>query len=89
MHKTLFFSGETVRFWDAKKYRENNQIHDHADGSAHKAFVERVSPFIDEGSKMITLTLNADGVKIFADTKNKKSVWPFYLVINEIEKDYR
>ena len=78
-----------MKFCDATKYQKNNQIRDHTDGNAHRVFVERVFPFIDEGSKIITLTLNANEVKIFADTKNKKSVWPFYLVINEIEKEYR
>lgn len=67
----------------------DGHISDHTDGSAHKAFMERVTPFVEEGCEIITLTLNADGVKIFADSKNKKSVWPFYLVINEIEKEYR
>ena len=70
-------------------YRCNGSIKDQSDGLAHKEFLESVIPSLDAGTKVITLTLNADGVKIFADTKNKKSVWPFYLLVNEIKKEQR
>ena len=70
-------------------YRLNGSIRDQSDGQAHREFLERVSPSLDAGTKVITLTLNADGVKIFADTKNKKSIWPFYLLVNEVKKEQR
>ena len=78
-----------MRLWNSDKYRCNGSIKDQSDGLAHKKFLERVTPTLDTGTKVISLTLNADGVKIFADTKNKKSVWPFYLLVNEVRKEQR
>lgn len=75
--------------WNRDKFRCGDLIKDQSDGLAYKEFMERVTPNIEPGTKIISLTLNADGVKIFADTKNKKSVWPFYLVVNEISKEQR
>ena len=81
--------GEDIRLWKSDTFRSGQLIRDQSDGLAHRDFIERVAASLEAEMKIITLTLNADGVKIFADTKNKKSVWPFYLAINEVRKEQR
>lgn len=80
---------EKVKFWNGGSYRKDNKISDHSDGKAHRDFIERVVPTLEKKSRIITLTLNFDGVKIFSDSKSRKSIWPFYLAINEVTKTSR
>ena len=60
---------------------------DNIDGQVYYDFIERVTPLVPEDVRIITLTLNTDGIGFFESTK--KSVWPYMLVVNELHKECR
>jgi hypothetical protein len=75
-----------VKLWDDEEYRRDGNISDCTDGSAHKAFIEKASADND-GIRIITLTANMDGVKLFES--GNRSMWPILLLINELPRQTR
>ena len=60
---------------------------DNIDGREYRKFIDKMTPLVADKVRIITLTLNTDGIAFFESTK--KSVWPYLLVINELHKDCR
>jgi hypothetical protein len=78
--------GNQVNFWDAESYRKDGLISDCTDGSAHQKFIDKVADESD-GCRILTLTANMDGVKLFED--GNRSMWPIILAVNELPKEKR
>lgn len=68
-----------------RTYRENSHITDIYDGQAYKKFVNSL-PYNDKKC-YVNVTFNTDGAQAFKSSK--KSLWPIYLMINEIPLDKR
>lgn len=63
-----------------ERTRDKNNLKDIYDGKCYRSFVKKLSP--DDRSNYATLILNADGAPVFKSSKY--SIWPFYIMLNEI-----
>lgn len=61
----------------------SNCINDIFDGDLYKSLSQNVGD-----GKLITLTINTDGVKVFK-SKGKSSLWPLQMFVNEIPNEKR
>ena len=76
-----------IDFWNALQKRSHcnhceDVLQDIYDGREY----QRYSQFLSNNAN-VSLTLNTDGVAIFRSSKS--SVWPVWLVINELPKGMR
>jgi hypothetical protein len=77
-----------VKFWNPATFRKDGLISDCTDGLLYQKLLIELSPEADaEGYKILTLTANTDGVQLFSNSN--RSIWPIFLVINELPKETR
>ncbi|XP_034255450.1 uncharacterized protein LOC117653711 isoform X2 [Thrips palmi] len=69
---------ENIKYKQTRNKKNSENIEDVCDGEVYK---EAAKSF-DESCFTITLMWNTDGMQVF--TSNTFSLWPFYLVINEL-----
>lgn len=65
-----------------RKKRQFNGIEDIYDGAVYKRFSEFGGPLSSENPTNVSFTWNTDGIPVFKSSKF--SLWPLYLVINEL-----
>ena len=80
-------AGETVQCFNRENFQKNGIMFDNIDGREYYEFIKKVTQVVADNVRIITLTLNTDGIGFFESTK--KSVWPYMLVINELHKECR
>ncbi|XP_011685304.1 PREDICTED: uncharacterized protein LOC105448453 [Wasmannia auropunctata] len=61
----------------------NKNIHDVHDGLLYKSLIEK----IPENREILTCTFNTDGAPIF--NNSKQSLWPIFIIINELPPNLR
>ncbi len=72
-----------------KPFRGNdvNDLYDITDGKIYKSLLASENGELFKNRQAFTFILNTDGISLC--TKSNLTMWPFYLAINEIQKEDR
>lgn len=65
-----------------RKKKKNDGIEDIYDGQIYRKLSEPGGPLSEDFPYNISFTWNTDGIPVFKSSKF--SLWPFYLIINEL-----
>jgi len=76
-----------VKFSELSNTNLTNDLVDITDGSIYKKLLESEDSHLFENKKAFTFTLNTDGISPYK--KSKLTIWPVFLVINELPLEKR
>jgi hypothetical protein len=73
---------ESVNLLKHEEHNSENKLVDFIDGTLYKKLIQSEDGILFKKNEAISLNLNTDGISTF--NKSKNTIWPFYLIINEI-----
>lgn len=80
-------AAERVQCFSKENFQKDGMLRDNIDGIQYYSSIEKLSSTVPANVRVITFTVNTDGIGFYESSK--KSIWPYLLAINELDKGCR